>query len=477
MRTRALGLALALALLALLGLLLRGGEPRRSGHAPRPIEPAPTDGVRLAPAPGEAPRAAERERLPAQAGAEPATLRPTARVHGTLSDAEDGRPLAGLELGLFGRAGRHAGRSAVDGRFAFELEPGTWTFFLEPGPERAAAVEELELAPGEERDLSRSLGPPHVQCVRVWGNELGRRVPLAGASVWWIAAESEALERARWPGLVGLEPQRTDERGRTVVPFADFASHVLLVEREGYLPWSAAYDLSPLQSWLPFSADGCIHVELLELGATLRGRVLDPRGAPLAEALLGLAGAPAQSVRHVDDDQTLVLHPSETSAWTRSAADGSFALALPRLPLEGEAPLWLVACPERAELVHHVAHPLSPAERVGRSAIELRLPRAEEVELEFVDETGAPLDGVASLRDADGFAHGTVGPSTRFDLDPRSAGRRLLTHQGRVRVRHPGGEVRVGLSPGGRWDGREFALEIPTGDELRRLRVVVPRQH
>lgn len=173
----------------------------------------------------------------------------------------------------------------------------------------------------------------------------------------------------------------------------------------------------------------------------------------------------------------LVVHPSETPAWTRSAADGSFALALPRLQLEGEAPLWLVACPGRAELVHHVARELSPAERFGRTAVELRLPHAGEVELEFVDETGAALDGVASLRDAAGFGHGPVGPFTRFDLDPRSPGRRLLTQQGRVRLRHPGGEVRVGLSPGGRRDGREFVLEIPVGDELRRLRVVVPRQH
>jgi hypothetical protein len=467
-----------LVLLALWIVARRDGE--RGGVGERASGPAHTavPRARLEPAPAAA-RAAVAPEGAASARATPAPG--GARLFGTFTDAGDGRPLGALALGVQGAATERRTRTARDGSFAFELAPGAWTFFLRPPQGRVAFVQELVLAAGEERELSRALGTAQSLCVRVWRVERGDVVPCADADVWLIQGDDDRLARARWPDVAGLAAVRTDREGRVELPCEDFAKVLLLVERAGYLPYAAAFDFNPVLSWSAFSPDGCIHLALAELGASVRGRVLDPAGRPLEGALVAVidCAEPAYALEdlgrvpaHVDG---LALQPGEHPALTHTTNDGEFTLEIPRALAERGSGATLLVLSGRAELVHHATRALDAAELLGKRAVELTLPAAGPVELEFVDQHGATRDGVASVRDPDGFAHGGTDAPTIVDLLARGAGRRFQTSAGRVQLLHPGGRVRVGLSPGGLWDGREFELKIPAGQELRRLRVVVPR--
>ena len=439
-----------LVLLALWIVARRDGErgslhERESGPA-RAAVPGP----RLEPAPA-AERAAIAPEDESLASAARATPTPGgARLFGTFIDAEDGRPLGALELGVRGAETERRTRTARDGSFAFELAAGAWTFFLRPPPGRVAFVEELVLAPDEERELSRALGTARSLCVRVWCVERGDVVPCADADVWLIQGDDDRLARARWPDVAGLASVRTDPAGRVELPFEDFAKVLLLVERAGYLPYAAAFDFNPVLSWSAFSPDGCIHLALAELGASVRGRVLDPAGRPLEGALVAVidSAEPAYDLKdlgrvpaHVDG---LALQPGEHSALGHTTNDGEFTLEIPRALAERGSGATLLVLPGRAQLVHHATRALDAAELLGKRAVELTLSAAGPVELEFVDQHGATRDGVASVRDPDGFVHGSADAPTIFDLVARGAGRRFQTHAGRVQLLHPGGRVRVG---------------------------------
>jgi hypothetical protein len=407
--------------------------------------------------------------------------RRTARLFGTITEADDGRPIAGLDLVVLGQDEVHQTRTAEDGSFAFELAAGAWTFVLRAPPGRVPFAQELGLAAEEERELSHALGSARGLCVRVWCVEFGNLVPCGGASAWLVQGESAALARLAWPRSAGLHAVRTDADGEARLPFADFERYVLSIVKEGFLAWSASFDFSPFRSSQPFSPDGCIHLVLESAELEVHGQVLDPEGQPLGGVLVGMI----DRERRVDDLRALgavppeaaevVAQASEIPGHAFTSADGRFRLALPRRLAERAVAPGLVACPGRATLVHHVSQELGAAELFGQREVIVRLPRAGEVELEFVDEAGVPRDGVASVRDADGIGHGGDNAFTWSDLAAEGAGRRLLTSEGRVRLRHPGGRVRIGLSPAGVWDGREQELVIPPGEELRQVRIVVPR--
>ncbi|MEQ1893346.1 MAG: carboxypeptidase-like regulatory domain-containing protein, partial [Planctomycetota bacterium] len=393
MKLRLLGTLLGIAVLVVLWLGARRAAERGGEGADVPVPVRATEpATRLEAAP-----AAEREAVAAgraeEADADPtrAAPRSEARLFGTFTAADDGRPLVGIELGLLGASGVETAHTDAGGSFAFELAPGAWTFFARPPPEHVPLVQELELAPGEERELSRALGAARGLCVRVWRSELGKLVPCVGAEVWLMQGESDGLARAQWPRVAALEPAHTDHAGRAELPFADFEKYVLAVERDGHVPYSTTFDFDPLLSWLPFSPDGCIHVVLEEAGALVHGRVLDPDGRPQAGALVaaldgdGLDGRFALSLAPPPDAGEVWLQPSEFPAFAMSAPDGSFALKLPRRLSERPDSVALIAVPGSEDLVHHVVQPLSGSELFGRSPVELRLPRAGEVELEFVD--------------------------------------------------------------------------------------------
>lgn len=479
MKLRFHGLAaLAVVLLLFWFARARTGErgPDVAGAAPPgPVrDEAPSDP--FVPAPVTTRQALESTPASATPEVAPPAL---ARLFGTFTEAGSARPLAGLELGVFDALGERSARTSVEGEYSFPLRAGAWTFYLRASPGRMARVEELVLAPGEERELSGALGEAGTLCVRVWRAEEGEATPLEGASVWLIEGDSPSLAREDWPRALRMEPVLTDRDGRAELPFADFAAVVLLVRAEGCLPWSGTLDFSPFLSWLPFSSDGCVNVALSEASRSVRGIVLAPDGRPLEGALVALLEPDTRAPRvrtfsRTFGEGTVELQPAGFPCHVRTGAGGHFTLTLPDA-LAREAPrATLIVCPGRTELVHHFVHPLTPGELLGQASTEIRLPAAGEVELEFVDATGASREGMASVRDADGVGHGGDSAFNSLDVDPTGAGRRLPTRAGRVRLRHPGGAVRVGLSPEGKWDARELAVDLPPGEGLRHVRIVIP---
>lgn len=492
MRVRPGTAAAVLALVALIAgaVWLRSRATERRALPLEGALPPPAVGPALGPASLPEEAASGRRSVEASASApEPSRAlseEPSGILSGRLSHRDDS-PAGGVPLRLFGHSG---GRSAAmtvsdaDGRFRFQVASGRWQLGCSSPAPHPPWCREVELEPGEEEIIDHVFGEVHELCLKVWQRDGGALRPLEGAEVRFLLGAFEHLDQMSWREELDLPPILTDPEGTAQIAQGDQAAHALFIEKAGHQPALLRFDFAPYLSYSPFEEDGCIHVFLDRKGPRLSGTVLDPDGRPLGGAIV-VASAPflVQRFRLADFGALAEgdpagdlqgLHTSEGVPWARTDGGGRFELLGPDPDAGPRRSFALVVYPERRGLVHHHVHPLDVLD-VGRSfEVLIRVQRGFPVEIELLDEGGALLDGIASLRDPDGRAHAPVGRLALHELQDQSAGRLFATKNGRFTLIHPGGPARVGLSPRGFWDEREFELMIPPGARAP-LRVVIPR--
>jgi hypothetical protein len=271
--------AAALAALALVGWKSwRGGAPADSAEA----QTVPAAELVEAPAPVAEPREpvasepAARTAVPAaDAGADPALARAdtaTLTVHVTY--ASDGSDAAGIGLVLWPSddplAELHArfAESDASGRARLAgVAPGALTLHSD----RETSLE-LELAPGEEREVALVL-PAGIDVVgRVVD---GADVPVPDAEIW--------LEGDGTGSRGGRIVARSDRAGRFALRALD-ASQALGAFAPGFAP---AF-LEKLDTKDVRVGEVAITLVLDRAGFELRGRVVDPAGVPVAGARVAL---------------------------------------------------------------------------------------------------------------------------------------------------------------------------------------------
>jgi protocatechuate 3,4-dioxygenase beta subunit len=298
-----------------------GAAPPEQASVERPDTPLTSAGAGPASVSAAAP---PEQRVEASADrpreAAPATASAACTVRGVVVD-EDERPLAGVAVRLAGYGGwadrhdvpllavgieRHGWESATDAAGAFRFDvpvPTVVTTVLAIEPD--ALHERAEVAFSDAVDFAQP-------ALRAGDRDLGVfRLAVSGAIRGTVRA-ADGLPIAGAELDVGTEPWNSigvgavsDARGEYLVPHVPAGSWCLKVKAHGFLPAHA----KPIAVERGLVAQGPDLA--LERAPTLRGRVTDGAGGPIAGARVA-----AHAV------------PNGATASARSAADGAFTLYL-----------------------------------------------------------------------------------------------------------------------------------------------------
>ncbi len=399
---------------------------------------------------------------------------------------EDGSPAAGLALRVFAHssgANAREARTDADGQFEFLLESGVWQLAGEAPPEFLAWREEVRLAPDDAPFLEHVLRPSRPLCVRVWCARAGVIEPLAGARAGVLAGLADGVEQRAWSSDGALEWFAADAEGRCEVRACPNLAQMLYVEAQGYLPAAIQLDARGRALREIAQEDGCVHVFLDALGPTLRGRVLGAGGKPFAGALVSLSsptveergraldfGLPGERSAEV---ARLLFSASTQAPLARTDARGEFALQAPDLEASPRRSIALIVHPLHGDYPHHQRHELDFWSLGSAVRIVIQLDAGHEYALVFVDQHGALVDGPVSVREPDGRPHAPLGRVLEAQLDESSSARYFQAVGGQLRLRHAGGSVVVGISPGGVWREEEQTVTLPFGGSSAPVQVLI----
>lgn len=464
---------LALALLALAALLLRpSGEETEPEAVASPDAPsdlaAPTVDTAVAPPAPESVRADATPRDESGTGVE--------KVHGLVIDATRDRPVAQLAIegALEGRGIRRA-RTDAQGRFTLEVKAGLVRVTATP-PGHAGWCEHFVLEPGRTASMTQELGGTKLALCAwsSWGDKLE---PIEGAEVRVIAVNDDAALHVGCPLYKGSPTAATNAEGQASFSTRAGAIHLVQVRADGHHSRTFVLDLERRE------IEDCVQVVLEPLGAPIRGRILSPDGQPLAGALVmvdirrttsdGAARSGSLAARGAVAPPELEaeLHPPFVS----TGPDGRYEIHGPRRSAPQLLDATLLVFPQREGLVHHYSLPLPKATLDAPRELDVRLPVAHEITVEFVNPDGVAMkDGPASARDIDGRAFAPEPGYIPGQQLTQTAGRYFSTNNGVFRFLHCGGTVRVGLSPEGTWRGQEVGIVIPPDGSKTFFRLTLP---
>lgn len=464
---------IVVALVALVALLLRPkDEPREpeavaSPDAPAPVA-APAEEATLAPPSEPESRADATPREETSSGTE--------RILGLVIDVQHDRPVAQLTIeGALEPRGVRRARTDTDGRFTLEVKPGLARVAATPAG-HAGWCEHIVLEAGQTKSLTKELGGPALS-IRTWSAWSEELEPLEGAEVRVVAVSEDATSHVNCPLFNGQPTATTDARGMASFSTVPGGTHVVQVRAEGYRPRTFALDLERRE------IEDCVQVVLEPRGAPIRGRILTPEGQPLGGALVmvdarrsgpeGIARfgrLPAQAAATSSD-----LEPELHPPFVITGPDGRYEVHGPRRNAPQLVDATLLVFPQREGLVHHHSLPLPNATLESARDLDVRIPAAHEITIEFVNPDGYPMpDGAASARDIEGRAYA---PEPRFipgQQLTQTAGRYFATESGVFRFLHGGGTVRVGLSPDGAWRGQEVGIVVPPDGSKTHFRLTLP---
>ncbi len=257
-------------------------------------------GVRRA---GYAPAAAPGLRLPRELPVR-IVLQATASVAGSTVDP-DGQPVPGALVLVLPSDPVHAGgeerpqqaRSDESGRFRIEgIRPGSFEIRATAAGRQEARLAGLEAEAGRDlQDVEVVLAPGAVLSGRVL-SPAGQPVPGAEVSL--------LPEGATAPSLLSAAAALSDEEGRYRLEGLSPGTHAVRAGHEEYRPALRRLEVRAGTNALDLT---------LEPGAAVSGRVVDPRGAPVAGARVVAHPPPGETPRGLPDAAT-------------SGADGSFTL-------------------------------------------------------------------------------------------------------------------------------------------------------
>ncbi len=465
----ALGIALAIAV----ALLLR--TPASPGEDERVASPVVEDaeGPAALPEPVSAPRSEPVRTL------EPTRVDLTTQrtlITGVVTDIEQRRAVAGLRIDALVE-GRRLRRSSTDsdGRFSIEVPQGSVRMTATPAG-HAGWCEHLQLAEGESAAFVRELGGAPLS-VRVWSSlgEALEYVPEAEVRV--VAVLDDPAQHASCLLFEGNATAQTDGGGRARFTTVDGALHIVQVRATSHLSRTFVLDLERRE------IEDCVDVVLEPLGEPIRGRVLTPEGAPVAGALVLIDArrngrdsferygkSPADSAVRWTELEPELLPPS-----VKTGSDGRYEIHGPRRDAPELVDATLIVYPQRAGLVHHHSLPLPKTTLSNARELDIRLPKAHEITVEFVYPDGVSLaDGPASARDMDGRPFGPEPEFIAGQQLTQTAGRYFQTAGGSFKFLHGGGTVRVGISPGGVWMAQEVGIVVPPDGSKLHFRLTYP---
>ncbi len=401
---------------------------------------------------------------------------------------EGGAPASGVLVRLFGHSRGAAPveqRTDAEGQFEFLVESGTWQLGGEAPAGFLSWRAELELAPDAAPRADHVLVSATPLCVRVWNLVEGVVQPLENARVAVALGDADGVDQRTWSSGAPLAWNVTDHEGRCSVGAAPWRQQMLFVEAEGFAAAALRVDARQAEFVQLAQGDGCVHVFLDRIGPTLRGRVVGAGGEPLAGALVsvfapfveergyalqfGLLGARAGEIGN------FLFAASSTRPAATTDSDGRFVVASPDPAAGPRTAFGFVVHPGRADYPHHHVHELDPFTFGQPLEVAIRVDPGREYELELVDEQGQIHEGVASVRDPDGRAYAPPGRRLEAHLESAHAGRFFPLVDGRLRLRHVGGLVTVGVSPAGEFREDEVMVTLPPAGAEGPLRVVIPR--
>ena len=408
--------------------LVRGDPPRNaSSPSPQGIVPTPTEPVRSVSAPTQpsvlaeqkSDQAPERESIRTEAPTPaPAPAASRAHVFGKLA-GEDGVPVAGASLWLdcdgewakgvempsveiHGyRTHAFETKSDAEGKFEFDVPVPTsdWVMFFFESDE-FHSIDGRDFGPAGGRNQARlKVGDNDLETFHLaWTGSIEGTVHASDGSP---IAKAEVTIHGALPGARVLHC-RSESDGTFHLGHVPPGSWTLKAKCEGFLSLEKkSVDVEARRRTSGMSV-------VLEHGPTITGVVVDERGAPVGG--VRIEGWPAHSGQ---------------GAQTKSAADGSFTMAIP----QNDAYRFDIAAPG----FEHLGGYTSTAYEPGTRDVRLVLKRSREVDVPVVDaETGAAVEmyGIAlSVTEHDGW-------HTDEPLEAPGI------------VKHAGGRARVSLDRG-----------------------------
>jgi protocatechuate 3,4-dioxygenase beta subunit len=245
-------------------------------------------------------------------------LQPGGRASGKVQ-SETGEPVRDTRVRLWTEGYGAFGTVAEDGTFTLaDLPPGGYRVYVDSetfysgGPHAEFTVKSGQVVDGLLIKLK-----PLPKAIRVTGRVLaeGGKTPLADAKVilhapgWWFVT-------------------RTDREGRFVFEKGRAGSFRLKAFGPGYAAEDIAVDVKPTPDEQPFD------VVLRHQGGTIRGRVVDRRGEPLAEARVvaipqatftyrGLGRGLLERPPRSDQQEAWI---GDDAVWTEVRPDGTYTL-------------------------------------------------------------------------------------------------------------------------------------------------------
>ena len=407
---------------------------------------------------------------------------PRTRVSGTIVRVDGSLrvPMANLEIVVFDGGGPEVrARTDADGRFELRAEPGSRKIGAAP-PNAPAWWDRIELPPDGEVRFDRELAAYRKHCVQVWRREGEELVPVGRARVRLAACEELDVEQLVSPLFSRSLGFETSNDGRVQVLTDVEGPYLIEVSAEGLVSQVSRLDLSPFISSSRFDPeDGCLHVTLRNEGPPISGIVQAPDGSPLAGAAVFLDIRDSTGTGYVTREggnwTPSMLEPAQPPmAWTDE--EGAFTLPGPGPEVIDILSARVVVQPRRPNLVHHWSVDIDTSERDG-STVLVRLPASRSVTLRLIGRDGKPVRGIASASDQDGMPHAPAG-SPALWLGPQHTDRLFPTQDGKVRLQHVGGPLRVGISlydeqgqP--RWDAGAVEVVVPTSGDAE-VRVQLP---
>jgi len=466
-----LGLVVALSALALL-LLRPDGEPREIEAVASPDAPEES----AAPKPHEPISAPTSE--PTRLDATPLDESGTdiEKVQGLVIDAARDKPVAQLSIeGALEPRGVRRTKTDKDGRFTLEVKPGLVRVAATP-PGHAGWCEHLVLEAGQVASFTKELGGPLLE-IRAWSAWSAELEPIEDAQVRVVAVDDNAGGHANCPLFAGAPTVKTNARGQASFSTVPGAIHLVQVRAEGHHSRTFVLDLERRE------VEDCVQVVLEPLGAPIRGRIVTPEGQPLGGAIVMVdarRGGPDGVARFgrfpvQDADTPTELEPELHPPFVVTGPDGRYELHGPRSNAPQLLDATLLVFPQRDGLVHHYSLPLPKTTLSTARDLDVRLPTAHAITIEFVNPDGFAMpDGAASARDIEGRAYA---PEPRYipgQQLTQTAGRFFATENGVFRFLHGGGTVRVGLSPEGAWRGQEVGIVVPPDGSKTHFRLTLP---